>query len=128
MYKIKNLFCPNQQILDYYGYVIDVHIHMLIVFLPILLPSLVLNLKYLAIFSTIANICIGIGIAVVLYYVFQDLPTDLSDRKLIGDINTIPLYFGSAIYAFEGISLVSNKKNFLWKMNLILCNFIRCFH
>ena len=87
---------------------------MIFVLIPILLPSLILNLKYLAPFSLMANLFIGTGIAVVLNYVFQDLPST-KDRTKIGDIATIPLFFGTAIYAFEGISLVLPLKNAMKK-------------
>lgn len=79
---------------------------MVFVFLPILLPALITNLKYLAPFSTVANICMAIGIGVVFYYVFQDIP-NITERKYIGELETIPLYFGTAMFAFEGIALVS---------------------
>lgn len=78
---------------------------MLIVFVPILLPSLITNLKYLAPFSAIANLCMATGVGVVFYYAFQDIP-NLSDRKYVGDLDTIPLFFGTAMFAFEGIALV----------------------
>lgn len=72
---------------------------------PILLPSLITNLKYLAPFSAIANLCMATGVGVVFYYAFQDVPNP-SERKYVGDLTTIPLFFGTAMFAFEGIALV----------------------
>lgn len=84
----------------------DVHLHMLFVLVPILLPSLIPNLKYLAPFSSIANVCMATGVGVVFYYALQNIP-DITERKYVGDLSTIPLFFGTAIYAFEGIALVT---------------------
>lgn len=92
--------------MEYYG----IHLHhmlpLVIVVLPILLPSLIMNLKYLAPFSMFANVCMTIGIGVVFYYAFQALPP-IGDREFIGKATNIPLYFGTAMFAFEGIALVT---------------------
>lgn len=81
---------------------------MLMVFLPILLPALITNLKYLAPCSAVANICMATGVGVVFYYASQDIP-HISERKYIGELETIPLFFGTTMFAFEGIALVSPK-------------------
>lgn len=86
----------------------SVNLHMCIVLVPILLPALVPNLKHLAPFSTLANISMALGISVVFYYILSEPMPDISERKYVGDLNTLPLFFGTAIYAFEGIALVSN--------------------
>lgn len=86
---------------------------MCIVLLPVLIPALVPNLKHLAPISTFANICMALGIGVVFYYMLSGPMPDISQRKYVGDLNTLPLFFGTAIYAFEGIALVTNdfKRN-----------------
>lgn len=48
------------------------------------------------------------GIALTLYYAFQDLPA-ISERHYVGEIKNLPLFFGTAIFAFEGIALVCKK-------------------
>jgi proton-coupled amino acid transporter len=73
--------------------------------LPILLTSLITNLKYLAPCSAIANFCIIGGIAITFYYSSQDLPP-LSERRYTSSLHQLPLFFGTAIFAFEGIALV----------------------
>lgn len=62
----------------------------------------------------VANICMAIGIGVVFYYALQAIP-DASERRYIGELSTIPLFFGTAIYAFEGIALVLPLKNAMKK-------------
>lgn len=56
-----------------------------------------------------------IGIGTTIYLLAGDLPP-LSERNIVGDFSNIALFIGTAIYAFEGISLVSvfiiiNSKN-----------------
>ncbi|XP_019772876.1 proton-coupled amino acid transporter 1 [Dendroctonus ponderosae] len=99
-----------KQVLDYYGYVLDVHFHMAIILLPILLTALIRNLKYLAPFSTLANVLMCIGIIIVIYYASQDVPS-VTERRYIADWQQLPLFFGTAIYAFEGIGLVLPLQN-----------------
>lgn len=59
----------------------------------------------MALCSAIAMICMIVGIAVVFYYTFQDIP-NITERKYIGELYDLPLFFGTAIFAFEGIALV----------------------
>lgn len=99
-----------QQIFDYFGIHLSVHIHMLIFFIPIWLPCLVTNLKYLVPFSTVANICMVSGIGFVVYYSTQDLPS-IKEREYFASWEQLPLFFGTAIFAFEGICLVLPLKN-----------------
>ncbi|ESN92740.1 hypothetical protein HELRODRAFT_96051 [Helobdella robusta] len=76
-----------------------------IVFL-VLLPYLcITHLKILSFFSTIANILMIFGLAVVLYSCFVDIPsTNL--RPAHGSWNDFPLFFSIAIFTFEGIGLI----------------------
>lgn len=91
--------------MDYYGIVLDVHLHMAVALLPILLSSLVRNLKYLAPLSALANVFMSVGIIITLYFTVQDLPS-LSDRHFVATLAQFPLFFGTALFAFEGIGLV----------------------
>lgn len=47
------------------------------------------------------------GIGVVFYYAFQDLPHPSERNYVTPHIQSLPLFFGTAIFAFEVISLVS---------------------
>lgn len=85
----------------------DVHLHMAIVLLPILLTALIRNLKYLAPCSTIANALMIIGIVIVLYYATDNIPS-VDERHYVAKLSAMPLFFGTTIYAFEGIGLVIN--------------------
>lgn len=78
---------------------------MLACLVPILIPCLLTQLKYLALCSALANVCMATGIGVVFYYALQDIPSP-SERPMIGELRNLPLFFGTTIFAFEGIALV----------------------
>ncbi|XP_026331897.1 proton-coupled amino acid transporter-like protein CG1139 [Hyposmocoma kahamanoa] len=99
-----------KMICDEYGIYADLSIHMIFVVVPVLLSCMVRNLKYLTPFSTVANIMMAVGVSAVVYVAAQDLPP-LDSRKYIASWQQLPLYFGTAIYAFEGIGLVLPLKN-----------------
>lgn len=77
--------------------------------LPFLIVfSLVRNLKYLAPFSMLANVLIATGMGITFYYIFTDLPT-ISDVPNFSSWSQLPLFFGTAIFALEGIGVVSRN-------------------
>lgn len=53
----------------------------------------------------LANLMMVVGLAITLYFACTDLPHP-SERRYIADWSRLPLYFGTTIYAFEGIGLV----------------------
>ena len=71
------------------------------------------DLKFLAPCSTVANFLMAGGLVIIFIYLLNDLP-DITERAAVGTLSGLPLYFGTAIYAFEGIgvvsSLIHNKK------------------
>lgn len=79
-------------------------------FLAILLPLMILanmirTVKSLGYLSMTANFLQLSGLIYVFINLFQDLPPTLS-AKAVGNLAGIPLFFGTAIYAFEGIGIV----------------------
>lgn len=51
------------------------------------------------------------GLFISFYYASQDLP-NVNERDFVpSDIRKLPLFFGTAIFAFEGISLVLPLQN-----------------
>lgn len=88
----------------------DVKIYLL-VSAGLLIPySFVKNLKHLAPFSTFANLLVIVGLVIVFQELVQDLP-DVSVRPAITPIDKLPLYFGTAMFAFEAIGLVMPIEN-----------------
>lgn len=78
---------------------------MAILLLPILLSCLIRNLKFLAPLSSIANVFMVLGIAITLYYTSTDLP-EVPTKNYVAELHQLPLFFGTALFAFEGIGLV----------------------
>lgn len=96
----------------YVDYEWNLYIRIILILLPLLLLSLITNLKHLVPFSTLANLFMGTGFGLTLYYIFQDLP-DIRELRYTGELSKLPLCIGSAIYAFEGIALVLPLKNIM---------------
>lgn len=108
----------SHQICHVLGIDYKVQYHMAVMLLPVMGTAMIRNLKYIAPISTLANLIMGLGIAAIYYYILQDLPP-ISSRPPVGRIDQIPLFFGTIIFAFEGIALVlplqremKKKKNF----------------
>lgn len=76
---------------------------------------MVKNLKYLTPVSLVASIMTAWGLVVTFYYILQDLPRT-NTVKAFATWHQLPLYFGTAIYAFEGIGVVSVRKTLIKNM------------
>ena len=63
-------------------------------------------MKALAIISVFGNICIFSGLGLVLVYILMntDWKEDTS-KLLVGNVGSLPIFFGMAIYAYEGIGM-----------------------
>ncbi|XP_046410654.1 proton-coupled amino acid transporter 1 isoform X4 [Neodiprion fabricii] len=100
-----------KQVMDVHGLEWDVHVHMAVVLIPILLTTWVRNLEYMIPISSVANFLMVGGYACTIYLLSYDLPSITRERKYIASWNTLPLFFSTVIYSFEGISLVLPLKN-----------------
>lgn len=93
----------------------NVHLVMLLAFVPVLLSSLITNLKWLTPVSMFANVCMILGLAITLYYALKDGLPEVEERALWTNGSQLALFFGTAIFAFEGIALVMPLKNAMRK-------------
>ncbi|XP_050101092.1 proton-coupled amino acid transporter-like protein CG1139 [Anopheles aquasalis] len=103
-----------KQIGDRYGLEWNTHHYMALLLVPIILTSIITQLKFLSYCSMIANVFMTFGIGITFYYALKDLPAmadEVGSRALFGEVERIPLFFGTAIFAFEGIALVLPLQN-----------------
>jgi proton-coupled amino acid transporter len=100
---------------------------MALILVPMVLYCLIRDLKYLAPFSAFANFIMIGSIGVILYDLFLD--GDLkpyNELMLVAPVRNWPIFFSSAVYAFEGISCVlpvyhgMHNKEFFTPLNGVL--------
>ncbi|KAK3795169.1 hypothetical protein RRG08_028368 [Elysia crispata] len=68
------------------------------------------SLSIMAPFSAFANVLTVTGMVIIFQYLIQDIPST-SSRPAISSISNMPMFFGTAIFAVEGISLVLPLEN-----------------
>jgi len=107
---MKYSFPVSHQVGDYYmDYkdVLDIRVYipmLLVVLIPI---GLIRNLKYLVPFSAVANFFILVSFVITLYYIFSNT-LKVSDKEYIANVEQIPLFLSTVIFAMEGIGVVSS--------------------
>lgn len=95
-----------QQFIDHFtGVRLDSRIYMVIATVPLIFLNWIRDLKWLSPVSFLGNFLLAFTIVVVFVYVFQDLPP-ISDVPAFGTLEGVPLFFGTALFTYEGISLV----------------------
>ncbi|KAK9739762.1 Transmembrane amino acid transporter protein [Popillia japonica] len=89
---------------------LDLKIYMLTLLIPFILINSIRNLKLLAPFSILANIITFASFAVVLYYIFEDLPS-IEGLPQFAGFYTFPLFFGTTLFALEAVGVVIAVEN-----------------
>ena len=79
---------------------------MCLVTIPLIFLNWIRDLKPLAPISFIANILQSISIVIVFYYIFRDDLPPIISRPPFKDWAGLSLFFGIAVFSFEGIALV----------------------
>ncbi|KAF2351366.1 Amino acid transporter transmembrane domain [Trinorchestia longiramus] len=86
--------------------------YMGIMLVPVLLMSFIAELKYLTPISLTAGLIQTVGFVITFYYLIRDLGSGQAvARPFFAGWRKMPLYFSSAIYAFEGIGLILPLEN-----------------
>ncbi|GLH03572.1 Proton-coupled amino acid transporter-like protein pathetic [Gryllus bimaculatus] len=91
-------------------YDVDVRVYLALLLVPLVLIGWVPNLKYLAPVSMIANLFMGIGLSITIYYLVTDIPS-ISERNQYGPIMQMPMFFSIVIFAMEAIGVVMPLEN-----------------
>ncbi|XP_066595896.1 proton-coupled amino acid transporter-like protein CG1139 [Prorops nasuta] len=99
-----------KQVADQYWTPLDIEVHMAILLLPLVLINYIRNLKLLAPFSTLANLITFVGLAMILVYMFDDLPP-ISEREMFGTARNFSLYFGTTLFALEAVGVIIALEN-----------------
>lgn len=83
---------------------------MAVVLVPMIILSWLTDLKKLAPISAVGNVLMLTGVLTVIVVALMDLP-DISERRLMPlSVDRVSLFFGTIVYSFEGIGLVTPIK------------------
>lgn len=93
---------------------IEVKVEVFTILLGLLVPLIALNmiksLKYLTPTSLVASALAVSGITIAFMFLLEDLPHSNTVAP-VSEWSTMPLYFGTAMYAFEGIGVILPLEN-----------------
>lgn len=79
---------------------------MIILLIPILLICSIRQLNVLAPFAFAANMIYLTAVGIVIYYFLTNLQSTDNVTKF-GRLDDLPLFFGTVMFAFEGVCVVS---------------------
>ncbi|XP_030379956.1 proton-coupled amino acid transporter 4-like [Scaptodrosophila lebanonensis] len=102
------------QVLEQNGIDISMSMVMLIALLPAMIPSLMTNLKYISPISLLANVALLFGLIATLSISFQEGPMpSISECHLFTSGAQLSLFFGTALFSYEGIALILPLRNYM---------------
>ncbi|XP_065092454.1 proton-coupled amino acid transporter-like protein CG1139 [Ochlerotatus camptorhynchus] len=96
--------------LEYISIKTDVFNVLVCILLPLIALNMIRSLKFLTPTSMVAAILAISGITISFMFLLSDLPRSTSVSPA-SDWRTIPLYFGTVMYAFEGIGVILPLEN-----------------
>lgn len=103
-----------KQVVDYYTleeYHVDIRIYMAVMLPLLILVNLIRNLKWLSPLSMLANFFVAASLGITFYYIFKDGLPAFDSQPATESITEMPMFFGTAIFALEGIGVVMPLEN-----------------
>ncbi|XP_057586659.1 proton-coupled amino acid transporter 3 [Hippopotamus amphibius kiboko] len=90
--------------------ILDIRVYMLTILPFLILLVFIQNLRVLSVFSTLASITTLGSMALIFEHIVQEIP-DPRNLPLMASWKTFLLFFGTAIFTFEGVGMVLSLKN-----------------
>lgn len=90
---------------------VEIRIFIVCLLLPLIFMAWVRNLKYLAPVSMIANVFMGLGLGITMYYIVNNLETENINNMLFKVPSEWPEFFSLSIFAMEAIGVVMPLEN-----------------
>lgn len=88
----------------------DVKVWVAIFLVPVILFSFIRTLKVMTIVSGVSNVLYAAGLLCLLIYAGQTVQDPTTLPKFVG-FSSLPISFGTIVFAFEAIGVVSIQQN-----------------
>ena len=98
----------------------DVRSWILFLLLPVLILSFIKRLSIISDLSAVANVLCFVGLVGTYQFLFFNIGNP-GDYPAFGPLKELPLFFGTALFAFEGIGIVSYQPlSFISAVNILI--------
>jgi solute carrier family 36 (proton-coupled amino acid transporter) len=101
---------------------VNIRFYLLTLMLPFILLSWIPDLKWLAPISLLANILMGTGLGLTMYYLVTDIP-EITNDMLLGSVELVPSFVAIVIFAIQAIGVAMPLHNQMQEPE----NFVRPF-
>ncbi|PZC75917.1 hypothetical protein B5X24_HaOG205310 [Helicoverpa armigera] len=95
-----------KQVVEFIGYEVTVRRVICYSYPPLLICSLVKDLKLLTPFSTISNACVLVGLVLVFFYLVEDDVVLDEDKYKVKGLEDIPIFIGITLFALEAVGVI----------------------